>query len=88
MRKSAPTVVKRDPPVERSEQPDFKPGPEYFWKKGRWVYDPSRDDYNWRGGTWEKERVNRSSSSRATGSGEATAGSGTTSIGRRSSTNS
>jgi len=54
-----PPVVKRSPPEDRPEQPDFKPGPDYFWKRGHYAYDASRDDYVWISGSWEKERVNR-----------------------------
>ena len=56
---SAPLVVKRGPPDDKREQPDFKPGPDYFWKRGHWAYDSPRDDYVWITGSWAKERVNR-----------------------------
>jgi hypothetical protein len=52
-------VVHRAPPDERPENRDPKPGPGYFWMKGRWTYNPSIDDYAWQPGHWEREQQNR-----------------------------
>jgi hypothetical protein len=54
-----PKPIVRAPPQEKVQQPDFKPGPDYFWKKGHWAYDEGRDDYVWITGSWAKERPNR-----------------------------
>ena|SRR5947209_1474621 len=56
---STDVVAKRAPPQEREEARDPKPGGDYFWMKGRWLYTPSTDDYSWHPGHWEKERTNR-----------------------------
>ncbi|MEZ0231112.1 MAG: hypothetical protein ACAI25_21025 [Planctomycetota bacterium] len=54
-----PKPIKRAPPTDKNERPDFKPGPDYFWKKGHWAYDEPRDDYVWIHGSWDHERSNR-----------------------------
>ncbi len=56
---TAQKPIMRAPPTEKLEKPDFKPGPDYFWKKGHWAYDEPRDDYVWIHGSWDKERPNR-----------------------------
>ncbi len=54
-----PKPINRAPPQDKVEQPDFKPGPDYFWKRGHWAYDEKRDDYVWIPGSWDHERPNR-----------------------------
>ncbi len=52
-------VARRAPPQERAEQRDPKPGGEYFWMQGHWVYDGPSGDFAWQPGHWEHERSNR-----------------------------
>jgi len=55
---SKEVVVQKAPPENRPETRDMKPGPDYFWRPGHWVYSSSISDYTWEPGRWIHERQN------------------------------
>ena len=50
------TLAPEAPPPERVEVRPPKPGPDYFWQQGRWVWRDGDAVYYWAGGGWVRER--------------------------------